>query len=194
MKIILGSKSPRRAEILHFFSVPFVQMASEVDEEAFLFDGDIVSYVSNLSKAKAASLAEKMPKDLIITADTVVFGKGKVFNKPRDENEAVSFLRELSGNWHEVLTSVTAQKGKIQYTEVESTKILFHKATEEQLHIYVRYFHTLDKAGAYGIQEGGGILIERMEGCFYNVMGLPINGLKNVLQKMGVDLWNFLKK
>jgi len=194
MHILLGSRSPRRAEIFTQLCIPFRQVPSEFDEEAILFNQDPKSYARELAERKAALLAIKYPEDLIVTADTVVHCDGKVYNKPRDLQEAASFLKDLSGRWHEVYTAVSARRGSIGYSEVDETRILFHPLSEEMISLYLKAFLPLDMAGAYAIQEGGGLLIARMDGCFYNVMGLSINALKVVLLKMGIDIWNFLKK
>jgi septum formation protein len=193
LRIILGSKSPRRAEILKKLKIPFVQMASNFDETSIRFEKEPAKYASRLAEKKAESLASQFPEDLILTSDTVVYCDGKVYNKPSDEKEAIQFLSELSGKWHEVLTAVTAQKGSLFFTDVETTRVLFHPLKKDEIVSYVHTFSPLDMAGAYAIQEGGCLLIARMEGCFYNVMGLPINALKNVLLKMDIDIWDFLK-
>ncbi|MBM3208409.1 MAG: septum formation protein Maf [Chlamydiae bacterium] len=191
--MILGSQSPRRKEILNFFTIPFSQVPSNFDEDLVEFMGDADAYAKELSESKAKSLVDQFPREVIITADTVVFHAGKIFNKPKDKTQAYSFLSELSGQWHEVLTAVCVSLGDICYTKTESTKILFNDVSERQIEQYLSHFAYSDKAGGYAIQQGGGIIVSKIEGCYYNVMGLPINTLAELLKKFNIDLWNHLK-
>ena len=103
IKLILGSGSPRRKEILGYFSLPFDQVSSDYDEEALEFEGDPALYASHLALGKAEKLAPRFPEEAILTADTVVFKDGKIFNKPKDEEEAFQILSELTGAWHTIL-------------------------------------------------------------------------------------------
>jgi len=191
--MILGSQSPRRKEILGFFSLPFTQVPSHFDEDTVPFLGDPYSYTKTLAKSKADLLAEQFPEEIIISADTVVYLNGKVFNKPSHKEEATAFLKQLSGSSHEVVTAVCVAKGSVSYCESESTKILFNKVSSEQIEQYLSHFAYSDKAGGYAIQQGGGIIVSRIEGCYYNVMGLPINTLGNLLLHFDIDLWKHLK-
>ena len=193
MSLILGSHSPRRKEILQFFSIPFTQIASEFDESTVPFSGDPRDYVKTLSQKKAETLHIDYADRTILTADTVVFCDGKIYNKPESKEEATQFLQELSNRWHSVFTAITLyHKQKID-TEVEETQILFHPLTTDQIHKYLKHVNYLDKAGSYAIQQGGSILIDRMQGCYYNVMGLPIGSLKRLLLLADIDLWDYLK-
>lgn len=193
MRIILGSQSPRRKEILGFFSLPFEQIKPDFDEEKIEFQGDAIAYAQTLSEGKAAAIAQKHHQAIIITADTVVFCRGKIYNKPADDKEAFHMLSELVGNWHSVFTSLTVRTDADQYSKVEETRVLFHPLSAQQIRLYHTAFNSTDKAGGYGIQMAGSLIVERMEGCFYNVMGLPINALKELLLKIGIDLWDYLK-
>lgn len=193
MEIILGSQSPRRGEILRFFSVPFLQIAPLFDEESVLFQGDPALYVQKIASEKANLLSLKHPERIIVTADTTVFCKGKIYNKPNSREEAISFLKDLSGSWHSVFTGVALySQGKIE-TKAEETKILFHDLTEYQINCYLNHINFLDKAGSYAIQQTGALVVKKIEGCYYNVMGLPLTSLKELLAKAGIDLWNHLK-
>lgn len=193
MRLILGSQSPRRKEILNFFAIPFVQIPSSFNEESVVFQKDPILYANELSLKKAQALSRRFFDDVILTADTVVYFGEEIYNKPKDEHQAFEMLKMLSGKWHQVFTSVTIMKDKNVYTDVEGTKILFHSVSEEQIRLYLQSCHFLDKAGAYAIQNAGGILVSRIEGCYYNVMGLPINVTKELLLKAGIDLWKHLK-
>lgn len=191
-RLILGSQSPRRREILSFFSLPFEQFSPHFAEESVPFEGNPALYARALSKGKADSLIHRFPEAVILTADTVVFKEGKLFNKPESAEEALKMLKELNGSWHSVFTSVTAKTKAIEVTECEETKVLFHSLSERQLHLYHQAFKGTDKAGGYGIQMGGSVIVKRMEGCFYNVMGLPIASVASVLNQVGIDLWHYL--
>lgn len=192
MRLILGSQSPRRKEILSFFSIPFEQMSPHFAEELVPFEGDPITYAQTLSKAKAASIAPRHPQAVVLAADTIVFKEGNILGKPADHQEAFSMLQTLNGTWHTVYTAVTAQKGKKEITGIEETKILFHSLSDKELLHYHNAFKGTDKAGGYGIQMAGSVIVKRMEGCFYNVMGLPISETCRVLREMGIDLWHYL--
>jgi len=193
IQLILGSQSPRRKEILEFFSLPFKQVPSHFEEDGFPFKEDPATYALELSEQKALLLVQQFPKNLILTADTVVFCEGKIYNKPKDEDEAFQFLSELSGKWHSVYTGMTIIQGAKKFHECEETKILLHSLTERQIRLYHQHLFFSDKAGGYAIQEAGALIVSRIDGCYYNVMGLPLNALKKLLLKMGIDLWDYLK-
>ncbi|MBS0648293.1 MAG: septum formation protein Maf [Verrucomicrobia bacterium] len=193
MKIILGSQSPRRREILEYFSIPFVQVASDFDEESVAFQGDAARHAMFLSQKKAETLAHRFPQEVILTADTVVYANGKLYNKPRDEHEATEFLQSFSGNWQFIYTGVTARRGPEVHSGFEETKILFHPLTSEHIKKFHNNCYVLDKAGGFAIEKCGNLIVSRMEGCYYNVMGLPINTVQKLLLKLGIDLWDYLK-
>jgi len=193
MQIILGSESPRRKEILSFFSLPFQQIASEFDENSVFFKGDPKLYAIELAKLKASTLAENHPNEIILTADTVVFCEGRLFNKPKSAEEAFEFLSFLSGKWHSVFTALAVINNHKKFSDVEETRILFHSLSPKQIFSYHDKIFFLDKAGGYAIQGTGSIIISRIEGCYYNVMGLPINTCQKLLLNVGIDLWDYLK-
>lgn len=193
MKIILGSQSPRRKELLELFSIPFVQIPSDFDEESVLYEGNPGEHAMLLSKKKSETLAEQYPIDVILTADSVVFCNGKLYNKPRDEEEAHLFLSAFCGRWQSVFTGVTVCRGPLAYTDVAETRILFNPLTPEQIKNYHRHTYFLDKAGGYTIEKLGNLVVSRIEGCYDNVLGLPINTTQKLLLKVGIDLWDFLK-
>jgi septum formation protein len=191
--LILGSSSPRRAEILRFFSLPFEQISPSFTEESVCFKGNPSDYVQEIALGKAKSLAKERPSSLLITADTSVFCEGKVYNKPQSYEEAFSFLQDLSGKWHSVHTAVCiAKEGRFQWG-TEETRILFHPLSKEQIKHYLSHINFLDKAGAYAIQQSGAIIVKKIEGCYYNVMGLPLTLLQTLLLEEKVDLWQHLK-
>lgn len=193
-RLLLGSQSPRRKEILSFFNIPFIQVASHFDEESLPFEGDPVSYTTKLSLAKALSLQKTFPDEVILTADTVVYLEGKVYNKPSSAKEAHQFLKELGGKWHHVHTAVhLVYKEKI-FTEGETTKLLFYRLTDQQIEAFHKHIYFLDKAGGYAIEKCGQLILEKMEGCYYNVLGLPINPTYRLLKHVGIDLWDHLRE
>ena len=146
-----------------------------------------------LAESKAKCLTTQFPEEIIICADTVVYLEGKVYNKPKDKAEAAKFLGELSGKWHEVVTGVCIVKGSLICCEAETTRILFNTLSNSQIEQYLTHFAYSDKAGGYAIQQGGGIIVKKIEGCYYNVMGLPINTLSKILASFDIDLWKHLK-
>ncbi len=190
MSIILGSSSPRRKEILSFFSLPFEQLSPPFDESILQFDGDPAKYAKELSIGKARSI--DVNDRIIVTADTVVFKEGSLYIKPESEKHALEMLHELNGSTHFVYTAMSVRLGDQLETECAETKIKFIQATDKQLLAYHKAFNGLDKAGGYGIQEGGSLIVEKIEGCFYNVMGLPLSTLQKLLKHFGVDLWDYL--
>lgn len=193
MELILGSSSPRRREILSFFSLSVRQLAPDFDESQVLYQGDPSAFAQEVAKRKAMCLAEKYPSQPILTADTVVFQGGRLFLKPDNMKEARAMLSELSGKEHWVYTGVCVTKQKAFYTEAEKTAVEFHELTQDQIQIYHHHFGPLDKAGAYAIQKGGSLIVKRIEGCYYNIMGLPLQAVYRLLQKIGINLWDHLK-
>lgn len=190
--LILGSASPRREEILSFFRIPFRVVKSDFDEESLPFEGNPEAFVAALARGKGAALAKAHPKELILTADTIVFFEGRVYGKPSTIDEGKQFFRELRGKGHEVWTGVCLTLGEAQITQQVKTRVFFEDLTEEQIACYHEKLHTLDKAAGYGIQQAGGILVRKMEGDFYNVMGLPLTGLEALFKQAGLTLWDFL--
>ncbi len=193
MRIILGSQSPRRHDILKGFNLSFDQVSSNFDEDMVPFEGDPAAYSAKLAAEKGKALAQRFQNDLILTADTVVYLNGKVYNKPRNEQEAFLFLSELCGHWHTVHTAVHIRKGDLSYADGESTRLLFHPLTPDQIRLFHQHVHFLDKAGGYAIEGCGQIILSKMEGCYYNVLGLPINATRRLFSRMGIDLWHHLK-
>ncbi len=191
--LILGSQSPRRGELLARFSLPFKQVASSFDEESVLFEGDPRAYVLLLAQKKGEALQPQYPHDLILTADTVVYYQGKIYNKPRDREEAFRFLSELSGHWHQVFTGMCLIQGTQKHQGVEETRLHFHPLTERQIRLYNEHCHFLDKAGGYAIQGTGSMIMDRIEGAYDNVTGMPLNLTRTLLYKAGIDLWDHLK-
>jgi septum formation protein len=193
MALILGSTSPRRNEILQFFSVPFKQASPEFDETQVIFQNDPAAFAMEVAHRKALCLTERFPDDVILTADTIVFRQGRLFLKPESMEEAHGMLRELSGKEHQVFTGVTVLCKDGCFIDYQETRVFFHELTDDQIHRYHNHFEPLDKAGGYAIQKGGSLIVKRIEGCYYNIMGLPIQTVERLLLKAGIDLWHHLK-
>ena len=194
MALILGSQSPRRREILNFFALEFTQKNSGFDEDTIPFSGDPYIFAKTLAEEKAKALIHKYPNDTIITADTVVFASNNVLGKPKNHIEAVEMISLLSGKWHEVITGICVAKKGILYSDIETTKVLCNKLRKTRLEHYLEIHHLEDKAGSYAIQKSGGLFVKKIEGCFYNVCGLPINTLQQLLNRVDIDLWDHLQE
>ena len=187
-RIILGSGSPRRQELLRRIGIEdFIVRVPDVEEwyPPELSPAEIVRYISR-EKADAVPCD---PGDIVITADTMVFLDTRRLGKPRDEADAFRMLSELSGREHTVRTGVTVRQGDTVRTEVEATAVRFRPLTAEEIWCYIRTGEPMDKAGAYGIQERGALLVEGIRGDYFNVMGLPVLRLGRMLQAFGLDLF-----
>ena len=182
--IYLASRSPRRAALLQQMGFPFRVIFPEVSEESFSISNP-AEFVMELSKRKAQAVLSRVKDGLIVGADTVVFLDGEILGKPHSKNEAKKFLWKLSGRTHQVFTGITLiQVGSKQFSDVETTAVTFRKLDEWEIDSYVKTGDPLDKAGAYGIQDKSGLFVDRIEGCFYNVVGFPLTkfyeGLKRI--------------
>lgn len=188
-KIILASASPRRRELLERIGVTdFEVRAPEVDENfpEGLSPEETVQFISR-EKAEAAREQWGL-EPIIITADTMVFLDDRRLGKPRSEAGALEMLTALQGRRHTVCTGVTVSQGEKILTEAESTGVIFRPAEKRELLSYIATGEPMDKAGAYGVQGKGALLVERLEGDFFNVMGLPVLRLSRMLSEFGVWL------
>lgn len=177
----MASSSPRRRELLGLLSPDFLIVPPEVEEAEAQTPQDLL----RIAEAKAAAVAAKFPKSIVIAADTGVFRDGKSFGKPRDLEEAKSFLFALSGGWHSVFTALVVRKGESARRALVETRVLFRSLLEEEIEWYLQAEEVLDKAGAYAIQGRAAAFVERIDGDFYNVMGLPLCALWRILWEMG---------
>ena len=189
MDIILASQSPRRKELLGQMGLKgFKIISPDVDETV---EGNLSpdQLVEELSLRKARAVAEEADEDdLIIAADTVVALDGGVLGKPADEREAFGMLSALSGNIHRVYTGVTVLRGNRSITTHEETIVTFRDLDPEEIMDYIETGEPMDKAGAYGIQGLGALLVSGIEGDYFNVMGLPVFRLGRILSAFGLDL------
>lgn len=188
MEIILASGSPRRRELLERMGVrEFTVISPDADES--LEEGlPPAEQVERLSRRKAEAVAAQAGADaLIIAADTVVALDGAILGKPADEEEAFRMLSALSGVRHQVYTGVTVTRNGKTLTRHEVTSVDFRALEAEEVELYIATGECMDKAGAYGIQGYGALLIEGINGDYYNVMGLPVVCLARMLKEFGVD-------
>ena len=188
--IVLASQSPRRQELLRRMGIEhFSVVVPNADESypAGLSAQETVSLIARKKADAAARLAS--PDDIVITADTMVFLDDERLGKPHDEADALRMLTELSGRAHTVCTSVTVRRGDNLECFTVSTEVYFRSASRQELLGYIATGEPMDKAGAYGIQGLGSLFIERINGDYYNVMGLPIEALGRVLQRFGVTFF-----
>jgi len=188
MRIILASGSPRRRELLEMLNVKDFEIIPAVGEE--FMDPELCpeELVKKLSHDKAAEVAAQSGDALVIGADTVVAFDGAVLGKPKDKADARRMLSLLSGKTHTVFTGVTICCAGKAMTQVESTGVTFLPMSGEEIAAYVETGEPMDKAGAYGAQGIGGLFVSRIDGDFFNVMGLPISRLYLMLKKLGVNL------
>lgn len=187
--IILASHSPRRQQLLKDAGIDYELAVGYDVEEVYPVSLPVEEVPAYLSELKSSAYPNKLKaNDILITADTVVCLKGQIIGKPRNREDAISILRRLSGNRHTVVTGVTLRTSELQMSFSVHSDVFFRSLTIEEIEYYIDTYKPFDKAGAYGIQEWiGYIAIERIEGSFYNVMGLPI-------QQLYLKLGNFIRK
>ncbi|SHH76650.1 septum formation protein [Sporobacter termitidis DSM 10068] len=190
MEIVLASASPRRRALLEMLGVRgFKIIPAETGEEAP--DAGPADAVCHIALMKARKVSEECPAGaLVIAADTLVYLDGEALGKPKSADEAGAMLRRLSGRDHTVYTGVALVKDGREMTFAESTGVFFRPMSDEEIAAYVKTGEPMDKAGAYGAQGRGAVFIERIDGDFFNVMGLPLCRLVTMLRRFGVDLIN----
>ncbi|KUF29955.1 MULTISPECIES: Maf family protein [Lysinibacillus] len=176
-KLVLASASPRRKELLGMLALPFEVMTSEV-EETSVQANTMQDYVKGVALLKTRDVARKAPNATIIGADTIVVYKDELLHKPKTREEAISHLQRLSDNKHVVMTAVAIIEPNGKETIfVEETTVIFHHLSQELIEAYVDSGDPFDKAGGYGIQTVGTLLVKRIEGDYNNVVGLPLAAL-----------------
>lgn len=182
MNLILASASPRRQELLKLFGIPFVIRVADIDETMDPAKAPFEE-VGRVSRLKALAIPRE-PKDVVIAADTIVVCEGRVLGKPHSEAEAFEMLHLLSGRDHQVMTGCTVLRGDTCETFTEVTDLHFRPLSDREIARYVESGEPMDKAGSYGIQGGAALFCQRMVGDYYNVMGLPVCRLGEVLRTM----------
>jgi septum formation protein len=182
--IVLASGSPRRRQLLEMLRIPFRVMAPDVDERVLAGEG-AEAYVTRLSRVKAETIAAQLPGEVVLAADTTVVLEGEIFGKPDSAAHAVAMLTRLQGRTHDVMTAVAVMRGGDVAQALDVSRVTFRPADEPTLAAYVATGEPLDKAGAYAIQGLGAPLIERVEGDFFGVMGLPLRLALDLLGRFG---------
>lgn len=189
-KIILASGSPRRQELLRRMGIVDFEIRSPDIDESYPAGLNPTQTVEYISRKKCDAVAESAaPDEIVIAADTMVFVDGERLGKPADEADALRMLTRLQGRAHMVCTGVSVRQGDLVFTESESTEVLFRTASAMELLQYIRTGEPMDKAGAYGVQGLGALLVEGIHGDFYNVMGLPMLRLSRMLGRFGVSFF-----
>ena len=186
MELILASQSPRRRELLARLGLTFTVRAAELDEtmDPGLSPAD---EVARLSAEKAAAV-DPGDGSVVVAADTVVVLEGKILGKPRDKADAARMLQDLSGRDHQVMTGLTVRRGPVVQTDTVVTHVHFRPLDHREVAAYVASGEPMDKAGAYGIQGLASIFVDRLDGDYYNVMGLPLCRLCRMLRAVGVEV------
>lgn len=185
MKYILASASERRQELLHRIVDNFEIIVSEFDEDSVRIRENTEEYVIELAEGKALDVIKNVNEEaIVIAADTIVTLDGNILGKPKNEEHALEMLRSLSGRNHRVYSAVVVINTSNQKVEKKClyTDVKFSEITDVEIIKYIKTGEPLDKAGAYGIQGYGGVFVEKINGCYYNVVGLPLNTLNNMLK------------
>jgi len=187
-EIILASSSPRRQSLLENLGICFSTISTNIDE-SFLPQESPRNAVRRLARLKAERAIPLLRENcLLIAADTIVVLDGQVMGKPGSKDDALEMLTQLSGRCHEVITAICIRTAGGCEVEDETTRVYFRHLSEEEIRAYVASGEPADKAGTYGIQGRGGLLVQRIEGCYFNVVGLPMSRLYLMLKKQGVNL------
>ena len=194
-QLILASTSPRRKELLKQLGVNFSVAKNDFAEPTHK-DGSPQKHVIENALGKAFSVAAHFKNAIIIGADTEVVFNGKVLGKPKDMAEAFSFMRMLQGNTHAVYTGlalIDTRKNKA-LTDYVKTMVTMRSLNEQEQNAYLALINPLDKAGAYAIQGPGSIVVEKIDGCYYNVVGFPIAKLEDMMLSLGTSLFQYMGK
>ena len=192
MALVLGSSSLRRREMLDMIGIPYTACTPPFDERAFVHEGTPEELVKKLAEEKCASLKGEFPDEVILCADTLVVLEGQIYGKPDGETGAFEMLKTLSGKTHQVLSGVSVLKDGQMVSGLETTYVTLKNLTDEQIRIFHKAINPLDKAGAYAIQGLGALIVERIDGNYNNVVGLPMHICMDLLSQMGIDLWDFV--
>jgi septum formation protein len=182
--VILASASPRRQEILSMLGFPFTVIPSHISEDIDMKTDGFGAYARELASRKTEAIAEQYGDHIVIGADTIVVHEGKLYPKPISKEQAKTFLHELSGKTHAVITGVGIYEGGTLRVFSVETAVTFRELDDELIDAYVDSGDPMDKAGGYGIQTAGALLVEKIDGDYYNVMGLPIAKLTEQLRRL----------
>jgi septum formation protein len=172
-KLLLASASPRRAELLRNAGIAFTAQAARIPERRRRGESPN-KYAERLAREKARAIRARKPRSLVLGADTIVVVRGRVLGKPRDRRDARRMLRLLSGRSHQVTTAVCLAAPGFEDTRSETTRVFLRKLSEKEIRDYVASGEPMDKAGAYAVQGSASRFVSRIEGCYFNVVGLPV--------------------
>jgi septum formation protein len=188
---ILASGSPRRKQLLNQIGLEFTVIPSDVDED-FTLDLPPEAFTEHWAREKAKSVAKIHPDSLIVGADTIVVLDGNILGKPKDKKDSFNMLQSLSGKTHEVITGVSfiSLEQELDHTFNERTLVSFNTLSDRDINSYIDIYNPLDKAGSYGIQDWFSVHIHRVEGCYYNVMGLPLSSFYSYFKSVSAFLIN----
>ena len=186
MEVILASQSPRRKELMQQFGIDFTVRVADIDETMDPTK-PAQDEVAQVSRRKAEAVPRN-PEDVVIAADTIVVCRGKILGKPKDTEDARQMLTLLSGTDHQVMTGMTVLRGDRAVTCTEITDIHFRPLSQKEILRYIATGEPMDKAGAYGIQGGAALFAEKMVGDYYNVMGLPVCRLGQILRELAPEI------
>jgi septum formation protein len=185
VRIILASQSPRRRELLALIGVPHEVRPADLDESALPGESP-TEHAERLARSKAEAVAAHEPAAVVIGSDTIVVLDGDILGKPRDAAEAAATLRRLAGRTHTVHTAVAVTRNGRTVSGVESVEVTFRPLSDAQIETYIATGEPMDKAGAYGIQGFGAVIVERVHGDYFAVMGLALGRLVSLLEQLGV--------
>lgn len=192
--LVLASKSPRRREMFDRLSIDYIATSADTDESV---SGEVspAEYVKILAKRKGEAILSRFSaEDFIVSADTIVTLDSEVFGKPTDFNDAFRMLKTFSGNTHKVYTAFSIFHNGRCYTEAVATEVVFRALSDDEITYYIEHEKPYDKAGAYGIQEMAGIFVEKINGSFDNVVGLPLTAVEKAMKReFSVSLFDFAK-
>jgi septum formation protein len=191
MALILGSSSFARQALLKGLGVDFKVCASSFDERSVSENQDPYTYSKILASKKNEILQPQFPQDVILTLDTIVYLEGKIFNKPKDFDDAFFMLKKLSGKSHQVITSCAVFKKNQLLVDSETTQVKFNELSDEMIEIFLSDPHFIHRAGSYTVTGRGALLVESMNGTYENVIGFPFNTVEKLLNQFGESLWRF---
>lgn len=190
MEIVLASASPRRRELMELLDLGHITIVPAQGEETADPGASPDEIVRKLARGKAEEVAARCKDDpLVVAADTIVWYNNKVYGKPKDEEDAFRMLSELSGHTHSVFTGVAVLRGGRLDLRSEESRVTFRTLTAEEIRGYIRTGEPMDKAGAYGAQGKGAVFVKHLDGDFFNVMGLPLCTLAQMLKQQGVEIF-----
>jgi septum formation protein len=185
--LVLASKSPRRESLLSALGWKFRIVDPEIRENNGIEETPRDTCM-RLAIEKAGTVSRRFPQDIVIGADTIVVLEGKALGKPKDDGESIEMIRCLSGRCHEVMTGIAVCKGDCCLVDVETTKVSFRPLSSREIEAYVATGEGKDKAGAYAIQGKGSLLVSKIDGCYFNVVGLPLYRLSLLLGRLEISL------